>query len=98
MRMPASIHLEAPMDQETRNRVAVDELLGEAELALAMADLTTTRDDHAIVEQTLDRGERAYGDILRRQNGVVLSMDEADLLQARLDRLRARLKFLGAAV
>lgn len=86
------------MELETRNRIAADELLGEAELALAMADLTTRRDESEVVEHTLVRGQRAYGDILRRQAAIDLSTEDASLLQSLLERLRARLHFLGATV
>ncbi|MFZ0275116.1 MAG: hypothetical protein WB524_22200 [Acidobacteriaceae bacterium] len=86
------------MSADNPNQRAVQQLLREAEFALAAVGLTTSRDDREAVAQALAAGHQAWQDIVRRQQALTLTVDEAAALQSCLDRLRARLRFLGLTV
>ena len=86
------------MPADNPHQRAVQDLLREAELALSATALATSRDDRQAVAQALAAGHRAWQDLVRRQQALTLSPQEAALLQGSLDRLRARLRFLGLTV
>ena len=68
-------------------------LLADADLALASTEFEDVRGNAAIVQQTVRKARRMYDDLLRRREQLTLPPAEAATLQAKLDLLRARLRF-----
>jgi hypothetical protein len=80
------------------NRTGLDILWADAELALTLADITTTRDDRETIERTIHNVHRAHDDLSRRREALWMTAEEAGAFQMMLDRLKTRLRFFGESV
>ena len=76
-------------------RVTFEALLAETLMATHMLDGLTRRDDPASVAVLVQKARATYQDILDRRTLVKMSREEASLLQEKLDRLHAQLRFFA---
>jgi hypothetical protein len=57
-------------------------------------DLVSTRDSRSVLSETVKSGREDYQWLLSRRPGLSLSVRDEVLIEAMLDRIRARIKFL----
>lgn len=76
-------------------RVTFEALLAEAVMATHVLDGVTSRDDPASFAELLQKARTTYQDILVRRTLVQMSHEESSLLQEKLDRLQAQLRFFA---
>ena len=76
-------------------RVAFEALLSEAVLATQMLEGLTLRDPAESVANLVRKAQATYQGVLERRPSVELSPEEASLLQDKMDRLHAQLRFFG---
>ncbi|HEY1807330.1 MAG TPA: hypothetical protein VGG42_02155 [Acidobacteriaceae bacterium] len=77
-------------------RVTFEALLAEAVMATEMLVGLTRRDPPASVAGLVQKAQATYRDVLERRAVVELSREEASLLQDKLDRLQAQLRFFSS--
>jgi hypothetical protein len=77
-------------------RVTFDALLAEALMAAETLHGLTHRDPPASLAGLVRKAQATYSDILERRAALTLSREEASLLQDKLDRLQAQLRFFAA--
>jgi hypothetical protein len=77
-------------------RVTFEALLAEVLIATHALEGLTRRDSAVNVAGPLRKARATYQDILERRGMVELSNEQASLLQEKLDRLHAQLRFFGA--
>ncbi|MGA7522366.1 MAG: hypothetical protein WBW84_07775 [Acidobacteriaceae bacterium] len=77
-------------------RVTFEALLAEAVMATEMLHGLTCRDPAASLAALVQKAQATYRDILDRRTAVKLSREEAALLQDKLDRLQAQLRYFAA--
>lgn len=80
------------------HQIAVEMMMTDAELALQSIACLLAGDDRTAVARVVQNTRKVYDAILTKRKEVPLSADEAAALDSKLDRLRARLKFLGEPV
>jgi hypothetical protein len=80
------------------HRIAVELLMTDADLALQAVATLFAEDDREAVARVVRNTRNIYDSILEKRKEVSLSENEASLLNDKMDRLRARLKFLGEIV
>lgn len=80
------------------HRIAVELLMTDADLALQAVATLFAEDDREAVARVVRNTRNVYDSILEKRKEVSLSENEASLLNDKMDRLRARLKFLGEIV
>lgn len=80
------------------HRIAVELLMTDADLALQAVATLFAEDDREAVARVVRNTRNMYDSILEKRKEVSLSENEASLLNDKMDRLRARLKFLGEIV
>jgi hypothetical protein len=76
-------------------RVTFEALLAEAVMATQMLEGLTRRDPPESVASLVQKAEATYKGILGRRAMVEMSRQEAWLLQDKLDRLQAQLRFFA---
>jgi hypothetical protein len=76
-------------------RVTFETLLAEAVMATEMLAGLTRRDPPDSIAGLVQKAQATYRDVLERRVMVELSREEASLLQDKLDRLQAQLRFFG---
>jgi hypothetical protein len=76
-------------------RVTFEALLAEAVMADHMLEGLTRRDSAASVAGLVQKAQETYRGVLERRASVELSREEASLLQDKLDRLQAQLRFFA---
>ena len=80
------------------HRIAVEMLMTDADLGLQTIAEVFEGDDKDAVARLIRNTREVYDSILAKRKNLVLSDDDAAVLNGKVDRLRARLKFLGEAV
>lgn len=80
------------------HRIAVELLMTDADLALQSISALFSSDDSEAVARVVCNSRKVYDSILEKRKAVALTPDEAATLDGKMDRLRARLKFLGEQV
>jgi hypothetical protein len=81
------------MQTDEQDRMAVQELLGDAERALALAE---GEDDHGnLLPDAVAKARENYIDLVRRSRRLTMRGEEQVTFQRALDRLRAFLRFFG---
>lgn len=80
------------------HQIAVELLITDADLALQAVALLFPADDKAAVDVAVRNAREVYESILARRRQIALSDREANLLDDKMDRLRARLRFFGESV
>ena len=78
-------------------RVTFDALLAETVIAIQMLEALSHRDPAARLADRVQQAQATYRDILDRRAMVELSREQASLLQDKLDRLQAQLRFFAAS-
>lgn len=91
----ATEYLFMPDPQGDLRRVTFEALLAEVLMATHMLEGLTRRDDPASVADLVRKARATYRDVLDRRAMVELSREEASLLQEKLDRLHAQLRFFA---
>jgi hypothetical protein len=91
----ATEYLLMPDPNGDLRRVTFEALLAEAMTATQMLEGLTRRDSPASVTGLVERARETYQDVLVRRATVKLSREEASLLQDKLDRLHAQLRFFA---
>jgi hypothetical protein len=76
-------------------RVTFEALLAEAMMATEMLQGLTRRDPAASLAGLVRKAQETYQDILERRALLTLSREEASLLQDKVDRLQAQLRFFA---
>lgn len=76
-------------------RVTFEALLAEAVMATHMLEGLTRRDPPGSVAGLVQKAQESYQDVLARRAAVEMSREEASLLQDKLDRLHAQLRFFA---
>jgi len=77
------------------HRIAVELLMTDADLALQSIAALFASDDKRAVARIIRNSREVYDSIQEKRKEVSLSPEEAATLDSKMDRLRARLKFLG---
>lgn len=77
------------------HQIAAEMLMTDAELALASVDLLLAADDRDAVARVVRNARDTCDSACERRQTTRLSRSDAVELDDRMDRLRARLKFLG---
>jgi Arc/MetJ family transcription regulator len=80
------------------HQIAVEMMMTDADLALQTVAALFAEDDKEAVARIVRNTRSVYDSILERRREVGLSYREANLLDDKMDRLRARLRFMGEAV
>lgn len=70
-------------------------LLSDALLTAEMLGGLTLRDNPASIAGLVEKAQASYDDIESRRETLVLSREETSLLQDKLDRLQAQLRFFA---
>ncbi|MGA8160681.1 MAG: hypothetical protein WCB76_07750, partial [Acidobacteriaceae bacterium] len=78
-----------------RYQITVEVLLCEAELALLASANALTEDHRNAVAGVIPDARTTYESIRAMRKELILSPNEASALDAKMDRLRATLRFLG---
>ncbi|MGB7170501.1 MAG: hypothetical protein WBD32_15955 [Acidobacteriaceae bacterium] len=78
-----------------RYQITVEVLLCEAELALLAIANALTEDHRNAVAGVIPDARTTYESIRAMRKELILSPNEASALDAKMDRLRATLRFLG---
>lgn len=78
--------------------IAVEMLMTDADLALLSIVSLFADDDKGAVARVVGNSRNVYDAIIDKRKRVTLSASEAAALNDKMDRLRARLKFLGEPV
>ncbi len=76
-------------------RVTFEALLAETVMAVHVLEGLTRRDSAASVDGLVQKARKTYQDVLERRAVVELSREEASLLQDKMDRLQAQLRFFA---
>lgn len=76
-------------------RVTFEALLSEAVLATQTLEGLTLRDPGESVANLVQKAQATYRGIVERRATVELTREEASLLQEKLDRLQAQLRFFA---
>lgn len=77
-------------------RVTFEALLAEVLIATHALEGLARRDPAANIASVVQKARATYRDILERREMVKLSREQAALLQEKLDRLQAQLRFFAA--
>ncbi|MGA8530032.1 MAG: hypothetical protein WB622_09980 [Acidobacteriaceae bacterium] len=80
------------------HQIAVEMLMMDADLALQYVAGLFAGDDPDAVACLVKNTRETYDLILAKRKNLVLSVGDTASLDDKMDRLRARLKFLGEAV
>ncbi|MGB7135025.1 MAG: hypothetical protein WBD46_07040 [Acidobacteriaceae bacterium] len=80
------------------HQLAVELLLTDTDLALASVAYLFVTDDREAVAHLVRDARQAYDSASERRKTLKLSVSDAAQLDDKMDRLRARLKFLGETV
>jgi hypothetical protein len=80
------------------NRLSIEILFSDAELALTFTDIALAHLDRNWVGRTVQHAKRAYESILKGRRHFPLSEDEAADLDSKLALLKERLEQLGKDV
>ena len=80
------------------HQVAVEMLLTDADLALQSITYLFEGDDKESVTRIVRSTREVYDSILAKRGKITLSASDTTTLDNKIDRLRARLKFMGEAV
>ncbi|HEX3661035.1 MAG TPA: hypothetical protein VHU89_06365 [Acidobacteriaceae bacterium] len=79
------------------HQIAVEMLMTDADLALLTVASLFTDDDQEAVARLVHNAREVYEAVRLKRKQVELSEQETARLDDRMDRLRARLRFLGEA-
>ena len=88
----------APSPAQGPFQITVELLLNEAELALLALARMLTDDDRSASAFVLSDVKATYQSVRATRSQLTLSAREAAALDAKMDRLRATLRFLGERV
>jgi hypothetical protein len=80
------------------HQIAVEMLMNDADLALQTIAALFAEDDKEAVARLVRNTRSVYESILERRREITLSAREGSLLDDKMDRLRARLKFMGESI
>jgi MinD-like ATPase involved in chromosome partitioning or flagellar assembly len=80
------------------HRISIELLMTDADLALQSISSLFATDDKETVARVIRNSREVYDSIQAKRREVVLSPQETATLDDKMDRLRARLKFLGEQV
>jgi hypothetical protein len=80
------------------HQIAVELMMTDAELALQSVACLLETDDQQAVAWVVRNARETYDSICERRRTTTLSEGEAASLDDKLERLRARLRFLGDPV
>jgi hypothetical protein len=80
------------------NKQAVEVLLTDADLALALTELEDVRGNKEILENTIVSAYRNYIDLVRRSRPLIMSDGDLIAFQRKLDRLSGCLHLFGVSV
>lgn len=76
-------------------RVTFEALLAEAVIAIHALEALSRRDAPASVAVQVEEARATYRDILEQRGALDLTREQASLLQEKLDRLQAQLRFFA---
>ncbi len=76
-------------------RLTFEAIVSDALLAAEMLGGLTLRDSAASIAGLVEKAQATYDDIESRRGTLVLSREEVSLLQDKLDRLQAQLRFFA---
>lgn len=77
------------------HQIAVEMLMTDADLALQSISLIFAGDDKEAVARVVHSTRETYDMIRAKRKNLTMSAGDASVLDDKLDRLRARLKFMG---
>ena len=77
------------------NWITVDRFIRDASELGRRLDLVSTRDSRSVVSAVVQSGREDYQWLLSQRPGLSLSARDELLIEAMLDSIRARIKFLG---
>ena len=80
------------------HQIAVELLMTDADLALQSITAFFAEDDQQAVARVVRNTREVYENILKKRAEVQLSEQEAALFDGKMERLRARLRFMGEPV
>jgi hypothetical protein len=80
------------------HQIAVEMLIADADLALQSITALFANDDGEAVAHVVRKTREVYDSILAKRKNLRMSGTDATVLDGKMDRLRARLKFMGEAV
>jgi hypothetical protein len=80
------------------HQVAVEMLMTEADLALQYITALFAGDDPEAAARVVHGTRETYDLIRAKRKNLTLSASEANAIDDKIDRLRARLKFMGEVV
>jgi hypothetical protein len=80
------------------HQVAVESLMTDADLALQYITALFAEDDATAAARVVQSARETYNLILTKRRNLTISAGDSALLDDKIDRLRARLKFLGEKV
>lgn len=80
------------------HQIAGEMLMTDADLALQSITLLFAGDNEVAVARVVRSTREAYDSILAKRKKLPMSASDAAALDSKIDRLRARLKFMGEAV
>jgi hypothetical protein len=80
------------------HQVAVESLMTDADLALQYITALFGEDDATAAARVVRSARETYDLILTKRRNLTISAGDSTLLDDKMDRLRARLKFLGEKV
>ncbi|HEX3987775.1 MAG TPA: hypothetical protein VHX13_14360 [Acidobacteriaceae bacterium] len=88
----------APEPIRDWHQIAVEMLMTDADLALQSITALFAGDNEDAVARVVHSTREVYDSILARRKKTALSARDAATLNAKMDRLQARLKFMGEVV
>jgi hypothetical protein len=77
------------------DRKSILSRIAEANRVLILLESMGTRDSRKAIDHAVRDAQRAYDALLKSQQAIRFTAEEASDVQDLLDRLKARLKFLG---
>jgi hypothetical protein len=80
------------------HQTAIEMMMTDLDLALQAITSFFADDDKEMVARVVHNSRTVYESLLGRHSEVLLNPDELALFNSKMDRLRARLKFMGEAV
>jgi hypothetical protein len=81
-----------------QDQILVQGLLADAERALALTEFEGFRDRRVMVRDAIAHAHQNYIDLVRRSRPLAMTPGNRLVLQKKLDRIRARLRFFGKPV
>ena len=83
---------------EDRNRILVELLLADADLAMTFIAIAETGPAQETTRRNIANASKAYDDICKRRPSVGMSPQDAKTLRQKLDKVREGLRSFGQSV